>query len=119
MAKSTKNNWTRTKAYQDLKRSLLEELNAAGMERLPFTDLVEQYMSLWCQLQMLNQDVEERGVYIEYQNGSSQKGITDNKSLGAAIRVGDRMDDILTTLGYKARAARAGASAVMEDDDPL
>ena len=50
MAKSTKNNWNRTKAYQDLKRSLLEDLNAAGMERLPFTDLVEQYMSLWCQL---------------------------------------------------------------------
>lgn len=119
MAKQIKNKWARSKAYRELKQALLSDLEAAGTKRLPFTDLVDQYMSLWCQLQMLNHDVEERGVQIEYQNGSTQKGITDNKSLNAAIRVGARMDDILNTLGYKARAAKAGEAAASDEYDVL
>lgn len=119
MAKTVTKDLTRSKAYRELRQSLLEDLRVAGLERLPYTDLVGQYMTLWVQLQQLNQDVAERGVYIEYQNGSTQKGITDNKSLSSALRVGARMDDILKALGYMNQASRAGASSGSEDNDPL
>lgn len=119
MAKQAKNDWPRTKAYRELKQSLLDDLDSADMRREPYLDLVEQYMDLWCLRKTLKLDLDERGVSIAYQNGSTQKGVTDNKSLSALVRVEDRMSDILGILGYKARAAKAGAASMAEDDDPL
>lgn len=113
--------WRRKKPYKQLKKALIEDLERAGINRLPYTDMVDQYMELWVQLKQLNEDVAERGVQIQYQNGEKQKGVTDNKSLGAAIRIGARMDDILGRLGYTERARKASAAAASggDEDDEL
>lgn len=112
-------NLRKTNRYKNLRQALIDDLENAGINRLPYTDMVEQYMDLWVQLQLLNSDIAERGVQIPYQNGSTQKGVTDNKSMNAAIRVGARMDDILATLGYKDRAKKQSAltSGGGEDDE--
>lgn len=126
MAKQASNEMTtveklkRSTRYKNLKTALTDDLKAAGMNRLPYTDMVEQYMDLWLQLQLLNEDVIQRGVQIPYRNGSNQEGVTDNKSVNIAIRVGARMDNILTSLGYKERAKRQTAmtpDAGGEDDE--
>ena len=56
---------------------------------------------------------------MEYQNGNNQMGVTDNKSVAAAVRVNARMESILASLGYKARALKSGASAASGEDDEL
>lgn len=119
MEKKQKKNWARTSRYKELKDALLQDLQVKNLYRLPYTDLVDQYMSMWCQLQMLYADINDRGVYTEYQNGRNQNGTTDNKSVGAAIRLGARMDDILETLGYKDRAKKSEAAACSGEDDEL
>mgnify|MGYP000074324235 FL=1 len=114
---TTENNWTKTKRYRDLKKALLSDLRADGRERLPYTEQVEQYMAFWCQLQMLNADIAERGVNVEYQNGKNQNGTTDNKSVATAVRVNARMEAILAALGYKDKNIKPGAALSGEDDE--
>ena len=65
--------WTKTKAYRELKKEMLDDLEARGLISRPYIDKVEEYMELWVQLKMLNADIRERGVSIEYQNGENQK----------------------------------------------
>ena len=72
MAQSKKD-FSRTKEYRTLKKDMLDDLEARGLVGTQYTDKVEEYMNLWCWLQMLNQDILRRGVYIEYQNGPPKK----------------------------------------------
>lgn len=115
-----KKRWDQTKRYKDLKKSLIADLEAAGINRLPFSELVEQYMAFWVQLQDLDADITARGVQVPYVNGR-QTGVTDNKSVSAKIRVSAQMNDILKNLGYSDRAKRAGAQAGADggEDDVL
>lgn len=119
MGNCEKKDWTKTKQYRNLKRSMILDLENAGLNKEPYLDMVHQYMAFWVQLQMLNEDIEERGICVEYQNGNNQMGVTDNKSVAAAVRVNARMESILATLGYKARAAKSGATATSGEDDEL
>lgn len=119
MGNCEKNDWAKTKQYRNLKRSMIQDLENAGLNREPYLDMVSQYMAFWVQLQMLNQDINERGICVEYQNGNNQMGVTDNKSVAAAVRVNARMESILASLGYKARALKSGASAASGEDDEL
>ena len=113
MGNCKKRDLAKTKQYRNLKRSMIQDLENAGLNR------VCQYMAFWVQLQMLNADIEERGICVEYQNGNNQMGVTDNKSVAAAVRVNARMESILASLGYKARALKSGASAASGEDDEL
>ena len=111
--------WTKTKAYRELKKEMLDDLEARGLISRPYIDKVEEYMELWVQLKMLNADIRERGVSIEYQNGENQKGTTDNKSLGIAIRVSGQMLNIFSALAYREQAVKARADLSGGEDDEL
>lgn len=112
-----KRNFKNTKAYKDLRKEMLDDLESRGLISEPYKDKVDEYMRLWCWLQMLNDDITERGVYIEYQNGENQKGTTDNKSLTIATRVSGQMLSIWTALGFKDQAVKAKAMTGGEDDE--
>ena len=118
MENNSMKSWAETKEYKKLQSTLKKDLKAAGLNRQPYIGLVDEYMRLWSQLQELDQDVMERGVRTEYQNGT-QTGVTENKSVDRGIRVRDQMLEILNSLGYKARAAQAGAVAGRTEDDEL
>jgi phage terminase small subunit len=111
--------WTKTKAYKELKQEMLDDLEVRGLISRPYIDKVEEYMELWAQLKMLNEDIRERGVSIEYQNGENQKGTTDNKSLGIAIRVSAQMLNIFSALGFRDQAVKAKADSTGGEDDEL
>ena len=115
MAQSKKD-FARTKEYRILKKDMLDDLEARGLVGTQYTDKVEEYMNLWCWLQMLNQDILQRGVYIEYQNGATQKGTTDNKSLTIATRVSGQMLSIWTALGFREQATNSKPISGGEDD---
>lgn len=109
--------WAETEKYKELKKDMLDDLDARGLVGRQYVDKVEEYLNLWCWLQMLNEDVVERGVYVEYSNGATQKGTTDNKSLTIATRVSSQMLAIWTALGFRELAAGAKPQVGGEDDE--
>lgn len=112
-----KQDYTKKKVYKELKKEMLDDLESRGLISEPYKDKVDEYMRLWCWLQMLNDDIKERGVFIEYQNGENQKGTTDNKSLTIATRVSSQMLSIWAALGFKDQVVKAKAMAGGEDDE--
>ena len=115
MAEKTKN-WEKTKAYRDLKKDMLDDLSARGLVSRQYTDKVEEYMDLWCMRQMLTEDVQKRGVFVEYMNGANQFGTTDNKSVGMITRVSAQMLSIWAALGFRDSAVNAKAGAGEDDE---
>lgn len=105
--------------YRELKSDMLDDLEARGLIGKKYTDKVEEYMNLWSWLQMLNDDIMRRGVYIEYSNGATQKGTTDNKSLTIAVRVSSQMLNIWTSLGFREQAVKSTGLQSGGDDDEL
>lgn len=117
--KKNAKNWEKTKEYAKLKKDMLDDLEIRGLVSAQYTDKVMEYMNLWCWLKMLNEDVMSRGVYVEYSNGATQKGTTDNKSLTIATRVSSQMLNIWTALGFREHAVNAAGASTSGDDDEL
>ena len=109
--------YERTRDFRDLKKEMIDDLTARGLISKPYMDKVDEYMSLWCLSRMLEEDIADRGVYIEYQNGANQKGTTDNKSVEKLVRVSAQKLSIWTALGFKEQAANSKPG--YGDDDEL
>lgn len=110
------------KVYREIRDNMLDSLETRGMLGAHYTDKVDEYMRLWCHLQMLQDDIDERGVFVYYSNGATQKGTTENKSLAAEVRVSGQMLSIWNALGFKADAVEqqnGGISRGGEEDDDL
>lgn len=110
-------NWERTRGYRDLKKTLRDDLEARGLIGLQYDDQVDMYMALWVTKQQLLADIRERGVSVEYQNGKTQAGVTDNKSVDKLIRTSAQMLQIWTALGYKSLANGERVPETGDDDE--
>lgn len=108
--------YVRLPEYKQLRKDMVDDLEARGLVSQPYMDKVSEYMSLWCLRRMLEEDIAERGVYLEYQNGANQKGTTDNKSVEKLVRVSSQMLSVWTALGFREQA-NAAKSAGGEDDE--
>lgn len=109
--------YAKKREFRELQKDLLDDLTARGLIIRPYLDKVEEYMGLWCLRRMLEEDIADRGVYVEYQNGANQRGTTDNKSVEKLVRVSSQMLSIWAALGFKEQAANAKPSD--GDDDEL
>lgn len=116
MAKAAKKSYESTDEYKRLRADLLDDLSARGLIAAVYVDKAEEYLKLWCWLQMLDEDIRRRGVFVEYSNGATQKGQTDNKSLAIATRVSAQMLSIFGALGFKDHAQNAKAADCEEDE---
>ena len=94
--------YKKTKAYRELKKSLLDQLKENGNEKDFFVDLVEDYMRLWVIKNQLNDDIETRGVVTTYKNGANQYGQKRNDSIADLLKVNSQMLKILQQLEIKA-----------------
>ena len=114
-------NWSKTKEYKALEKDMLDDLEVRGLLGPKYTDKVAEYMSLWCTRKLLEEDIEKRGVYVMYQNGEKQKGVTDNKSILILTRVSAQMQSIWTALGFREPAIGNAPNGGMdgEEDDEL
>lgn len=115
MAENKKKDWSRTKAYKEMRNQMVADLEASGLDNAYFLDLVDRFMQLWCCAKELEEDISSRGVRVEYQNGS-QRGETDNKSLDRLMKVYGMMAKFHQQFGYQETAARSRRG--MEYDDP-
>jgi len=101
----------RTKTYKELRRSMLDNLEARGLVESIYTEQVEQYMEFWAQARQLKDDVAERGITVY----DEKRGMdVENRSVSLLVQVSRQMQNIYTTLGFKDVSASA---KVMTDDD--
>lgn len=104
---------------EELRTSMLNDLENRGLLTAPYIDKVDEYMSLWDMAKKLDADIEERGVYLVYQHGANQSGTMENKSLAMRVKVSSQMLNIWSALGFRDRAVKSIAPAQVVDTDEL
>lgn len=83
--------------YDEIKSDLLKQLETNGTYGKHYEDLISDYMELWNTKNKLFQDIKERGVSIEWNNGK-QFSVKKNDSIAEVNRTNAQMLKILDTL---------------------
>ncbi len=91
----------------DIKKDLLDQLERNKIFGRQYTDLIEDYMSLWDIKNKLIKDIKKRGVMVEWSNGPNQGGHKKNESIGELNKTNAQMLRILSDLGLKATKLEA------------
>ena len=84
--------------FHKIRDDLLEQLELKGLIQESYKNLVEDYMKLWVIKELLNKDIEKRGINIKYDNGGGQKGIKRNESITDITKINTQMLKILKEL---------------------
>lgn len=99
MPKESKEN---LKKYEELKKTLEEQLITQDNYNKITMELLEKYIKFTKIEDKLNEDIEDRGVSIAWNNGGGQKGRKKNDSIAEFTRVDAQKLKILDKLGIKA-----------------
>ena len=107
----------RTKAYLQLKASMVDSLQSRGLIEPVYTELLSRYLDLWCEYQYLTADIAERGVVVM----DEKRGmLVENRSLTIRHQTSNKMLDIYTALGFRdlsaPRTAPKAAAPTADDD---
>lgn len=106
-------NWKQTKAYKQLRQSMLDNLDARGLVEETYRDKVEEYMDFWVQRQKLEADIAARGINIP----DEKRGmLVENRSVPLSVQVSRQMLAIFKALGLQEDACTPSQG---EDDDAL
>lgn len=104
--------WRKTKQYRELKKSMLDNLEARGLLEKTYTDKVDEYLDFWVRRQELQTDVAERGLSVIDDRGR----ITENRSVSLEIQVARQMLAVWTALGFKDADAKSDVPGGMDDE---
>ena len=102
--------YRKTKKFKAIRQSMLDSLEARGLDSKVHTDKVGEYMDFWVLRQELRDDVAARGLSVSDDRGR----VTENRSVSLGIQVSRQMMAIFTALGFKAEKGRDDY-----DDDEL
>ena len=98
---ASEKNWRQTKAFRELRQSMLEDLTARGLVDRAYTDKLEA-------------DIAARGVTV----ADAKRGMpVENRSVSLSVQVSRQMLAIFTALGLKDDACAASSQG--DDDDEL
>lgn len=103
--------------YQEIKRSLESQLKYNQNNQKYYIDLIEDYMELWIEKELLKEDILKRGVVIQWKNGDKQSGYKKNDSLIERRKTQSEMSKILTTLNLTYRDVPANPTGSEENDN--
>lgn len=81
-----------------IRENLLDQLERSGNKNEYYSDLIEDYITLWTTKELLKQDIEERGVKVPYDNGGGQCGYKKNESVEQLVKVNAQMLKLLSEL---------------------
>lgn len=88
---------------EQIRKDLMKQLKEKELDKKShYVSLVEDYVSLWKVKNMLIEDIEIRGVNVEYNNGGGQTGYKRNDSVGELNRTNAQMLKLLSELGLRA-----------------
>lgn len=94
--------------YKKIRQDLIDQLERNGTTGQYYYDLVDDYMDMWVTKCLLVEDIQKRGVNVEYNNGGGQKGFKKNDSVELRIKVNVQMTKLLSELGIKPSQAYGG-----------
>lgn len=83
---------------KEIKRSIIEQLEKKGANIAIFTDLINDYMSLWDIKNDLQKDIKDRGITYEDYNSHGVKVTKDNPSVKNLININRQMLAIVEKL---------------------
>lgn len=86
-------------AKKQVKDSLLAQLKAKGATADYFTDLVNDYMTLWGVKDQLSTDIKERGVKFKDNSAAGNEMWKNNPSNKELVMVNKQMLALLKDLG--------------------
>lgn len=95
---STTRDFRKGRGFRTLKKALLEDLAARGLDQAAYTDKVEEYMDFWALRQELKADIAQRGLTVTDDRGRQ----TENRSVSLAVQVSRQMMALFNALGFKA-----------------
>lgn len=98
----------RTQNYKDIKKDLLDQLEANGTFGKFFEDMIEDYMAMYVTKTLLVEDIQKRGTIVLYNNGGGQTGYKKNEAVDMFNKTNGQMLKLLSELGLKANAALGG-----------
>lgn len=97
----------------EIKKDMLDQLERNGVYGCQFTDLVDDYMSMWDIKNKLLKDIRKRKIDIKWDNGGGQSGVKKNDSLTHLYKINAEMSSIRKELGLQP----AKNKAVADEDD--
>jgi hypothetical protein len=100
-SKKGKPRYEQRKVYEDIRRDLLDQLDRNATVGEFYKDLIEDYMKLWVTKSKLQDDIDDRGVTVKYDNGGGQCGYKKNDSIEQLLKVNTQMLKILNEIGIK------------------
>lgn len=86
---------------KSLKKALIEQLKQANRLTEQNLDLINDYIDFFKIKNDLTEDIIERGVTVEYNNGGGQKGYKKNDSIAEKVKVNNQMLNILKHLNIE------------------
>lgn len=95
----SKNSLKRTKRYREIRNDLKKEAEVVGKFGAHVDDMIDQYMELWVTSQLLQADIDARGVSVSWSNSSTQYGVKKNDSVSEKLKVVNQMIMIRRELG--------------------
>ena len=113
--------YARTKEFQTVRAALIAKATDALGELDPLQlDRVDEIMDLWCQRQMLRDDVRRRGPTVLDERGRE----SENRCISLGLQVSKQILELYKALGLVAEPARAqqgkaDAEEIDEEDDDL
>lgn len=107
--------YLKTKLFKKIKADLMDQLERNGNLSSYYEDMVNDYMDLWVTKSLLRDDIQLRGVNIEYNNGGGQTGMKKNDSVEQLIKVNASMLKILADLGIKWLTSTGGKGQAGND----
>lgn len=103
------------KLRRKIELAIIKQLKEKQVYRFAhYQDLVNDYMKFWDFKNMLQDDIDEKGVSIEWRNSETQYGYKKNDSVSELLKVNTQMLKILYDLGV-----RASDLEIEEEDEEL
>lgn len=95
-------NLKESEKYKKIRESLVNQLkDSSGNISDFYEDMVDHYMALWTTARALEDDIEKRGVVVNWNNGGGQKGKKKNDSVSELNKTVQQMSKLLESLGIK------------------
>ena len=103
------------KLRKKIEKAIIKQLKEKQVYQFAhYQNLIKDYMKFWDIKNMLQEDIEKRGVSIYWQNSETQYGYKKNDSVSELIKVNKQMLAVLYDLGI-----RASDLKVVEEDEEL
>lgn len=115
MAKSKTRDFTRTKEYKDLKKSMEDNLESRGLVEPIYKDMVNRYMSFRAMEYLADLDIEEKGLNVLDERRGTMMA---NPSVATKLNASRQAAQIYRALGFEDEAKK-NRSAGWDDDDEL